>query len=186
VTSPKVLDVEVEVSFRRRTYRNKRSTASRPFRLVAVHNDETGEYHCYFTNVPPEALSAEDITRTYALRWQVELFFKAMKQHGHLDQLPSPDRSVVECLVWASVLSVLASQTLLRLVRQAIDADRFAPSLRWAGLYSRVAFSLLLLILDRGTERDEALGDLLLRDAPDPNRNRHDRALGPIAGGLAP
>lgn len=184
--SRKVLDVEVEVSFRRRTYRNKRSTASRPFRLVAVHNDETGEYHCYFTNVPPEALSAEDITRTYALRWQVELFFKAMKQHGHLDQLPSSDRSVVECLVWASVLSVLASQTLLRLVRQAIDADRFAPALRWAGLYSRVAFSLLLLILDRGTERDEALGDLLLRDAPDPNRNRRDRALGPIAGGLAP
>lgn len=175
-----VLDVEVEVSFKRRAYRGKRSSATRPFRLIAIRNAQTGEYHCYLTNVPPDRLVAEDVTRTYALRWQVELFFKAIKQHGHLDQLPSSKRCVVECLVWASVLAVVASQVLYRLVREAVGTGRFVPPLRWAALFSRVAASLLPLLLGDDRDRDTALGDLLQREAPDPNRNRPNRALDPV------
>ena len=48
------------------------------------------------TNVPPERLAAEDISQTYALRWQVELLFKAMKSHGHLAQLPSTKKAAVD------------------------------------------------------------------------------------------
>jgi IS4 transposase len=178
-----VLDVEINVSFRRRAYRGKRTTATRPLRLIAIRNDITGEYHCYLTNVPPERLAAEDVTKTYALRWQVEIFFKAMKQHGHLDHLPSEKRCVVECLVWASVLAVVASQVLYRLVRDATEPGRLVPPLRWAALFSRIAAGLVALILDDDPERDTALGDILLRDAPDPNRNRSNLALSPVTCG---
>ena len=179
-----VLDVEVEVSFKRRTYRGKQSTGTSLFRLVAIRNEETNEYHCYITNVPPEILAAEDVTRTYALRWQVEIFFKAMKHHGHLDHLPSSKRCVVECLVWASVLSVIASQVLHRHIRRAISRSRHTPLLRWAALFSRVAEDLLRGILVPDRAADAALGALLARDAPDPNVNRLDRAMDPQLCGL--
>jgi len=127
-----ILDVEARVKFDRRSYRGRRTRARRSFRVVAIRNRESGEYHLYVTNVPPQILAAEDITRTYALRWQVELLFKAMKSHGHLDQLPSGKKCVVECLVWASVLTLLASQALYRAIRQLIEPDRAMPLPRWA------------------------------------------------------
>jgi putative transposase len=40
-----VLDVEVEVKFKRRKYKGKQSTVTRRFRLVCVFNSESGEYH---------------------------------------------------------------------------------------------------------------------------------------------
>jgi IS4 transposase len=179
-----VLDVEVQIEFPRRTYRGKQSRGSRRFRLIALRDPERGGYHCYLTNVPAEDLPAEDVRRTYSLRWQVELLFKAMKHHGHLDQLPSRQPAVVECLVWASVLATLASQILHRLVRQALPADRYVPLLRWASLFARHAVRLLDLVLRRRGPADAlALLDQLLHDAPDPNRNRQDRAL---AGFLIP
>lgn len=167
-----VLDVDAEVAFKGRSYRNQRTTRRRSFRLVGIRNANTGAYHLYITNVPPQTLSAEDITRTYALRWQVELLFKAMKQHGNFSQLPSSNRPVVECLIWASVLATVASQVLHRLVRRALEPGRHAPPLRWASLFSRNALALLHLVLRPGATADQALGALLCNEAPDPNRSR--------------
>jgi IS4 transposase len=172
------LDVEVEVEFKKRVYMGRRSTKRRTFRLVAVRNHETGEYHAYITNVPPDRLPAEDIAQTYALRWQVEILFKAMKSHGHLDQLPSTKRCVVECLVWASVLATLVSQALYREVRKAVDPSRHMPILRWATIVSRCATELLLHVAHRARPvTDQLLWRHLLREAPDPNINRKDRAI---------
>ena len=177
-----ILDVEAQVEFKRRSYRGKTSRTRRTFRVVAIRNHDTGEYHVYVTNVPPEKLAAEDITATYALRWQVELLFKAMKSHGHLDQLPSRKKCVVECLVWASVLALLASQTLYRMIRSLLEPDRAMPLLRWASLFAGCSADLLRLIF-RPDQEEERLTRLhLLHEAPDPNRNREDRALDPVLG----
>ncbi len=64
-----------------------------------MRNNETGDYHCYTTNIPADRLAAEDISSTYALRWQVEILFNVMKTHGNLEYLPSEKAQVVECLV---------------------------------------------------------------------------------------
>lgn len=180
------LDIEVEVEVKKRAYKGKRSTKRRTFRLVAVCNEETGEYHCYLTNVPAQRLPAEDISRTYALRWQVEILFKCLKSHGHLDQLPSSKKCVVECLVWAAVLATLVSQTLYREVRKGVSASRHMPILRWAALFSRFATELLILITSCGRgETDRLLWQQLIREAPDPNLNRRKRAfdLVPVPAG---
>ncbi len=176
----KILDVQVEVTFKKRGYRCVHRKKTRTFRLVAVRNDETGSYHCYLTNVPPERLAAEEVTQTYALRWQVELLFKSMSTHGHLRHLPSAKRAVVECLIWASVLATLASQALYRLVRRHVESARHIPLLRWASLFSRHAATLLHLIVRPNRSCASELLDLLIHEAPDPNRNRPARAL-PIA-----
>ncbi|NQE04544.1 hypothetical protein C5S32_01620 [ANME-1 cluster archaeon GoMg1] len=63
-----VLDVEVEVKFKRRKYKGKQSTVNRRFRLVCVFNSASGEYHTYLTNIRVEILSGEDITLLYGAR----------------------------------------------------------------------------------------------------------------------
>jgi len=175
-----VLDVEVEVTYKKRRYRGRRRTATRRFRLVAIRNAETGEYHLYLTNVPVEMLPAEDIGHTYALRWQVELLFKAMRSHGHLGQLPSRKKAVIECLVWASVLATVASQTLYRMIRKMVDPQRHMPLLRWASRFAKVASELLELLIHPNNERATRLLQQLVHDAPDPNRSRRDRSLLPV------
>ena len=171
------LDVDVEVEFERRVYRGVKSRKRRTFRLVGVRNDETGVYHCYLTNIPPEDLPASSVSDTYALRWQVEILFKAMKSHGHLDQLPSRKKAVVECLVWAAILATLASQILYRLVRQAVERDRQIPLLRWASLFERFARDVLIAAVTNSEIQREDWFSIMIQEAPDPNRNRKDAAL---------
>ena len=46
-----VIDVRVEVSFRRRSYNGSRSGATRIFRVVGVWNDDAEKYHLYVESV---------------------------------------------------------------------------------------------------------------------------------------
>jgi len=175
-----VLDVMVEVSFLKRTYKGKRRTRRRTFRLVAVRNEETGRYHCYFTNVPADRLAAEEIRTTYALRWQVELLFKAMKTHGNLAHLPSRKKHIVEILIRASVLATIASQALYREVRRRVAASRHMPLLRWAAIFARRAPELLRLIIEDPDADCSRLMAALVHEAPDPNIKRGKRSLKPV------
>nr|QNO45689.1 hypothetical protein BIAKIMPD_00001 [Methanosarcinales archaeon ANME-2c ERB4]QNO47858.1 hypothetical protein DJFEGNLO_00012 [Methanosarcinales archaeon ANME-2c ERB4] len=51
------------------------------FRVVAVLNKETGDYHIYMTNIPVERLSAEDIASLYGARWEIEMVFRELKSY---------------------------------------------------------------------------------------------------------
>ena len=68
-----ILDIDAEVQFDKRSYKGSTGQRRRTFRVVALRNEETGDYHVYLTNVPAEQLAAEDIRATYALRWQVDV-----------------------------------------------------------------------------------------------------------------
>ena len=172
-----VLDVEVQVQFLRQPYRGRQSRTWRTFRLIALRNQDTGAYHVYLTNLPARQLPAEDVQAVYALRWPVELLFKALKSHGRLEQLPSRNQDIVEALLWASVLAAAASQALYRLIRGSVAAERFVPLLRWAAVFSRIAGDLLRLLLHPDVSEARRLLDLLVREAMDPNVNRKKRAF---------
>lgn len=172
-----VIDIMVEVDFERRQYRGKSSTKRRTFRLVGLLNPESAEYHCYLTNIPPDRLSAEDIARCYSLRWQVEVLFKSLKHHCHLDHLPSGKPHIVQCLIWASILCAIASHRLMDAVRRRVAADRIIPLLRWTALFSRLAGDMLQLLLNGDDALATRLLSTLVHEAPDPNRNRNDRIL---------
>lgn len=170
-----VLDVEVEVSFRRRGYKGKRRGDSQRFRLVAVLNEETGKYHVYLTNISPDVLKAEDIAALYAARWEVELLFKECKSHYAFAEVKTENPRVVEALVWAGIVTLLVSRSVYRVVTQYYASDpemlkRFTQ-LRWAAVFAENAADLLAALLGFGPDFSELLRRFRLQ-ALDPNVQR--------------
>jgi putative transposase len=165
------LDVQVQVSFKHRVYAGVRHKGSAVFRLVGVRDAHTGDYHLYLTNIPPERLDAQDIAQTYAARWLIELFFRELKSHYRAEDMPSGKREVVEALLYAVLLTVIVSRTLLEAVRRKLgDKARRVPVERWAAVFAAVARDLLMLLVGPLTER--ALERLVLQEAIDPNASR--------------
>ena len=60
-----VLDTEVELSFSRQVYRGRRRGDTMRSRLVAVWDEEHRQYPAYHSNLPVDALSAEEVTELY-------------------------------------------------------------------------------------------------------------------------
>jgi hypothetical protein len=114
-------------------------------------------WNLFITNVPETVWTGETVWKVYAVRWQVELVFKAWKSHLHLATLPTKTVTSTICYLYGRMLLILLTfalcpplratvwltkrreLSLLKLIRhlQAL-ADRwlhllFAPS---AALYS--------------------------------------------------
>ena len=172
-----VLDVEVEVSFPRRSYRGRVHRDTQRLRVVGLLNRATGEYHLYVTNVPVAKLAAEDVGATYSLRWQVELLFKELKSNYRLEDMPSSKAVVVETLLYAAFLTMVVSRRLLALVRRRFAAmpDRI-PEQRWATIFTSVTLELLAAAVRPLRDVRVLLRELdrfLLHEAVDPNAGRH-------------
>ncbi len=75
-----VLDVEVEISFKRRKYNDKERLDTEKFRLIAVFNEDEEKYHMYLTNISKDILEPEDVAELYGARWDTELIFKELKE----------------------------------------------------------------------------------------------------------
>lgn len=182
------LDVRVRVEFRRRAYYGVRSGAVREFRLVGVRDAATRRYHLYVTNIPAERLTATEVAAVYGARWQIELMFKEMKSCYRLEDMPSRKAHVVETLLLASVVTMLASRTLLRAVREKLHwVNGQVPEGRWAEMFAAVAPQILdLLLAPARLARAMArwLEAMLLHEALDPNVSRQ-LLLGRIQNGAA-
>jgi putative transposase len=170
------LDVEVELDFRRRTYLGKRKGDVLRCRLVGIKNEETGCYHLYLTNVPVETLKAEEVARVYGARWIIELAFRELKSQYELEAMPSSKSYVVETLLYAAFLTMLASRSLMEAIRKRCkaDADR-CPDERWAVLFRSVADELLGIMnysADVGERISHRIMPMLMKEMLDPNRGR--------------
>ncbi len=170
-----ILDVEVEVEFKRRKYKGKQSTVKRRFRMVCVFNSDSGKYHTYLTNILVDILSAEEIALLYGARWEIELIFKELKSHYRMDQITSANPNIVKCLIWVAILTLMCSRRILRLIRNANPekANRYTP-LRWAKVFSEQADRLLTEVLEcMGIKLDMlTLYDIYLGQGCDPNVKR--------------
>jgi len=143
------LDAEVEVTFSRRVYRGKQSKDAKSFRLVAIYNYEAKKYHTYITNIPPDALSAEDVAELYRVRWDIEMIFKELKSKYSLDVIKSANPNVVEGLIWTGILTLLVSRRLFNVLCASAPIEhavRYTP-LRWATTFVENATLLEISIL---------------------------------------
>jgi hypothetical protein len=167
---------EITVRFKRRVYAGKRSSATARFRLVGIRNETTGDYHLYVTNVPASKIKAKSIAAIYRARWSVELLFKSLKSDFWLEDMPSRRPEVVEALVYATVLTWIASKALLAAVQERLGQDaRRATEGRWTHLLRAWAHYFLLLVAlpPRETEAfARALERLILHEALDPHSRR--------------
>lgn len=171
-----VLDVEVELSFKRRAYKGKRSVGRARFRLVGVRNPGGEGYNLDLTNVPPERLRAEDIAAINAARWMIELVFRELERHYRLDQMPSANKPVVEALLYAALLALVVSRQLpAALPRHLNQPEERLREERWAALFAQFAQHMLWLLLTpriEGRPLAKALARVLAAEAVDPNRSR--------------
>jgi len=144
-----VLDAEVEVTFSRRVYNGKKSKDAMPFRLVAIYNHDAKKYHVYITNIPPDALCAEDIAELYRVRWDIEMIFKELKSKYSLDAITSANPDVVEGLIWVGILTLLVSRRLFNVLRESAPIEhavRYTP-LRWANTFAQNATRLEISLM---------------------------------------
>lgn len=170
-----VLDVEVEVAFKRRSYAGKTSKVTKRFRVVGVRDDDTGEYHTYITNLPVETFDAETVARIYRARWCIELIFKSLKSDLAIDDMPSEKPAVVQALLYASIITWLVGQEVLAMIRERLKAEaRRITARRWSRLLHECASELLRLVVGPPGQHQLAalLERLLLHEAPDPHRRR--------------
>ncbi|MHC9539174.1 MAG: transposase [Vulcanimicrobiota bacterium] len=93
----------------------------------------------YVTNVASEQMTPEDIAKTYAARWEVELIFKELKSYYRIDQLPSASQHVVESLIYTAILTLVVSRALLFELRRIkkLSANE-APVRRWVAVFHSI------------------------------------------------
>jgi IS4 transposase len=181
-----VLDAEIKVTFSRRAYKGKKSRDSMPFRMVAIYNHEAKRYHVYITNIPPDALSAEDVAELYRVRWDIEMIFKELKSKYSLDAITSANPNVVEGLIWVAILTLLVSRRLFNVLRASAPIERavrYTP-LRWANIFVETSSLLEMSLLgyfgfeepyERGFEKLAWLYEI---HSLDPHKNRRRLPMG--------
>jgi len=174
--SDDIFDVNVEVSFDRRSYRGESKKDSKIFRLVAIYNPESEEHHFYLTNIHQDVLNASEIASVYAARWEVELIFKELKSRYELDHITTKSPYAIEALIWISILTLLISRKVYSIVRK-LNPDakmvRFTQ-LRWSNIFVQNSSRLLSAILEfLGIEQDfSTVLKVFSSEALDPHVNR--------------
>lgn len=74
-------------------------------RLVTLQDPETGRYFEFLTN--NHKLAATTICAIYKDRWQIELFFKALKSHLKIKSFLGITRNAVWTQIWTALIAIL-------------------------------------------------------------------------------
>jgi putative transposase len=93
-----------QIGFDRRvqlTGKQKHSPKLKPLRLVGYTCPDTGRSYEFMTNI--EHLCAQTIADIYKSRWQVELFFKWIKQNLKLKGFLGTSRNAVLTQIWVAL-----------------------------------------------------------------------------------
>jgi len=175
------IDVLVELEFDRK--RGSSATATRQFRLVGLLNEESDEYHLYFTNLPRNEYPTPDIAQLYRARWEVELLFKELKSRFRLDEINTTDPYIIEALIIMAAISLMISRVIVDELHKldakqrdvAADADKSAsrlPRHRCSLAIERHAHLIqLYLMVELGYDLPD-LDELLLWVSRNPNPHR--------------
>ena len=96
-----------------------RSAQSYPEKLrrIAYRDPETGKAYVFLTN--NLALPPLTIARLYKCRWQVELFFKWIKQHLRIKRFFGTSGNAVKTQVWISI----SVYVLIAIIKKRLDID---------------------------------------------------------------
>jgi hypothetical protein len=145
-------------------------------RLVAIWCPTVARHRLYLTSASQTALDASAVAAVYTLRWEVELLFRELKTQLRIDDIPTGNKAIAECLVYAALLALALGRSVHRtLVANRRHSQRILPPERWSAVLRSVAPLFLELLLgahDRRVAIERRLLRVLRREAPDPNRRR--------------
>jgi hypothetical protein len=89
-----------------------------PLRRIRYIDADTNQHLTFLTN--NFALPALTIAQTYKCRWQVELFFKWIKQHLRIKAFYGTSENAVKTQIWIAV----SVYVLVAIIRKHLDIDR--------------------------------------------------------------
>ena len=73
------------------------------YRLIQAVSKESGQELWFLSNMPKA--SAGQLTEIYRQRWQIEVFFKFLKQHLNLEYLLSYDLKAIEVMLYVRLIA---------------------------------------------------------------------------------
>ena len=89
-----------------------------PLRRIVFVDEETGKRYVFLTN--NFLLPALTITELYKARWQVELFFKWIKQHLRIKAFFGTSENAVKCQIWIAISTYL----LVAILKKTMHLDQ--------------------------------------------------------------
>jgi hypothetical protein len=128
-----------------------------PERLRRIrYRDEQGKNLVFLTNHP--SLPARTVCELYRSRWQIELFFKWIKQHLRIKRFFGTSENAVKTQIWIAV----AVYVLVAIMRKRLKVELSLHAM--LQILSVTPFEKMPLI--------ELLTDMTPRDEPDHNANQ--------------
>ena len=106
---------------------------SGPLRKIRIHDDRKNEDFDVITNILD--LPAESIASLYKSRWQIEIFFKWLKQNSKLKTIFAYDANGIKIQIWTALICYLLLWVMARsteftdllMLRRIIKARLFDP-----------------------------------------------------------
>jgi len=132
-----------------------------PLRRIRVRNPETGKRIILLTN--HFHLDAHTLAEVYRCRWQVELFFKWIKQHLRIKAFYGTSENAVKTQIWIAI----SVYVLVAIVRKRLGIDRDLYTLLQilsVTLLERSELIPALSVGGRSGESDPSRNQLLLFD----------------------
>lgn len=120
------VEADIEITL---TRPEGRQACPYPLRLVRYRDPETGRFFEFLTN--NHALSPLTIAGIYRERWQIELFFKALKQNLKIKTFVGTSPNALKTQIWTALISMLLLKFLQMKARRNWSLSNLVALLRW-------------------------------------------------------
>jgi hypothetical protein len=105
------------------------SKCPHPLRRIRYRDPETGRTLVFVTN--QMAFAAATIARIYKDRWQIELFFKALKQNLRIKTFVGTSANAVRVQIWTALIAMLLLKYLQFKAKLGWSLSNLVALLRW-------------------------------------------------------
>jgi len=130
-------------------------------RRIKYYDEEKDKYYTYLTN--NFDLKAIDITELYKQRWQIELFFKWMKQHLHINTFWGTSKNAVKIQICIAISTFLIVAIMKRKLKINYNLYEILQILS-VSLFEKTPINTLLSEIDLQTIEEQAQKSLFSLD----------------------
>lgn len=99
-------------------------------RRIVYRDDASGEEFVYLTN--NMRLAASTIARIYKDRWQIEAFFRALKQNLKIKTFVGTSANAVRIQIWTALIAMLMLKYLQLKARRGWSLSNLVALIRWS------------------------------------------------------